>query len=98
DLTRAGAPALGSWGRRLTVAHVRIGEAASIPDRIRDERSPKRAPETRMSRPTHVYIVASPRPRSGKTLLARALSEFFRADGRPVRAFDLDTMDGALRA
>ena len=51
-----------------------------------------------MSRPTHVYIVASPRPRSGKTLLARALSEFFRADGRPVRAFDLDTMDGALRA
>jgi hypothetical protein len=49
-----------------------------------------------MSRPTHVYIVASPRPRSGKTLLARALIEFFRADGRPVGAFDLDTMDAAL--
>src|SRR4029077_9294067 len=49
-----------------------------------------------MSRPTHVYIVVSPRPRSGKTLLARALTEFFRADGRPVGAFDLDTMDAAL--
>ena len=49
-----------------------------------------------MSRPTHVYIVASPRPRSGRTLLARALAEFFRSDGRPVGAFDLDTMDAAL--
>jgi len=49
-----------------------------------------------MSRPTHVYIVASPRPRSGKTLLARALTDFFRADDRPVGAFDLDTMDAAL--
>jgi len=49
-----------------------------------------------MSRPTHVYIIASPRPRSGKTLLARALTEFFRTDGRPVGAFDLDTMDAAL--
>ena len=49
-----------------------------------------------MNRPTHVYIVVSPRPRSGKTLLARAMIEFFRADGRPVGAFDLDTMDAAL--
>jgi hypothetical protein len=49
-----------------------------------------------MSRPTHVYIVASPRPRTGRTLLARALTEFFRADERPVAAFDLDTMDHAL--
>ncbi|HEY2135834.1 MAG TPA: hypothetical protein VGH49_08085 [Xanthobacteraceae bacterium] len=51
-----------------------------------------------MSRPTHVYIVASPRPRTGKTLLARALAEFFRNDGRPVAAFDLDTMDATLAA
>jgi hypothetical protein len=49
-----------------------------------------------MSRPTHVYIVASPRPRSGKTLLARALTEFFLTDGRPVGAFDLDTLDATL--
>jgi hypothetical protein len=51
-----------------------------------------------MSRPTHVYIVASPRPRTGKTLLARALTEFYRIDGRPVGAFDLDTYDAALAA
>jgi len=51
-----------------------------------------------MSRPTHVYIVASPRPRTGRTLLARALIDFFRTDGRPVGAFDLDTMDAALAA
>jgi hypothetical protein len=49
-----------------------------------------------MSRPTHVYIVASPRPRTGTTLLARALTEFYRTDGRPVGAFDLDTLDGTL--
>ncbi len=49
-----------------------------------------------MSRPTHVYIVASPRPRTGTTLLARALIEFYRTDGRPVGAFDLDTLDGTL--
>ena len=49
-----------------------------------------------MNRPTHVYIVASPRPRSGKTLLARALTEFFLTDGRPVGAFDLDMLDGTL--
>jgi hypothetical protein len=49
-----------------------------------------------MSRPTHVYIVATPRPRAGATLLARALIEFYRTDGRPVGAFDLDTFDGML--
>jgi hypothetical protein len=54
------------------------------------------AREIRMSRPTHVYIVASPRPRTGKTLLARALVEFFGTDERSVGAFDLDTMDAAL--
>ena len=43
-----------------------------------------------MSRPTHVYIVTSPRPRVGRTLVARAFTEFYRADGRPVAAFDLN--------
>jgi hypothetical protein len=49
-----------------------------------------------MSRPTHVCIVASPRPRTGRTMLARALIEFYRMNGGPVRAFDLDAMDSAL--
>lgn len=49
-----------------------------------------------MARPTHVYIVGSPRPRVGKTLLARALTEFYRVDGRPVSAFDLDHEENSL--
>ena len=49
-----------------------------------------------MSRPTHVYIVASPRPRTGKTTLARALIEFHAGDGRHITAFDLDEMDATL--
>jgi len=43
-----------------------------------------------MSRRTHVYIVCSPRPRIGKTLAARLLTEFYRTSGRPVLAFDLN--------
>ncbi len=49
-----------------------------------------------MSRPTHVYVVASPRPRVGKTLIARAFTEFYRADGRPVAGFDLGADDSTL--
>ncbi len=42
-----------------------------------------------MSRPG-VFIVASPRPRVGRTLLARLLADFFFHDAREVAAFDLD--------
>src|ERR1700744_742931 len=49
-----------------------------------------------MSRPTHVYFVASPRPRTGTTTLARALIDFHRAEGHAVGAYDLDTLDGML--
>ena len=49
-----------------------------------------------MARPTHVYIVGSPHPRVGKTLLARALTEFYRVDGRPVAAFDLNHNENSL--
>lgn len=48
-----------------------------------------------MSRRTHVYIVCSPRPRIGKTLAARLITEFYRSNGRPVVAFDLNP-DGTL--
>jgi hypothetical protein len=37
-----------------------------------------------------LYIVASPRPRVGKTLIARLLIEFFRDSGRAVIGYDLD--------
>jgi hypothetical protein len=37
-----------------------------------------------------LYIVASPRPRVGKTLIARLLIEFFRDSGRALIGYDLD--------
>ena len=39
---------------------------------------------------TPVFIVTSSRPRVGKTLIARALTEYFCAQRRPVAAFDVN--------
>jgi len=49
-----------------------------------------------MARPTHVCIVASPRPRTGRTTVARALIEFHRLNSGRAQGFDLDAMDNAL--
>ena len=43
-----------------------------------------------------VTIVASPRPRVGKTLLARLITDFRLQEGRPVAAFDLNIGNGTL--
>ena len=43
-----------------------------------------------------LYIIASPRPRVGKTLLARLLIEFFRYANRPLVAYDLNPREPAL--
>ena len=43
-----------------------------------------------MQRQTPVFIVTSSRPRVGKTLIARALTEYFCALNRPVTAFDVN--------
>jgi hypothetical protein len=43
-----------------------------------------------MSFRNSITIVASPRPRVGKTLLARLLTDFHRHEGRTVAAFDLN--------
>ena len=43
-----------------------------------------------------ITIVASPRPRVGKTLVARLLTDFHRHEGRPVTAFDLNSGEGTL--
>lgn len=43
-----------------------------------------------------VSIVASPRSRVGKTLLARLLTDFHRQEGREVAAFDLNSGGGTL--
>jgi hypothetical protein len=39
---------------------------------------------------TPLYIIASPHPRVGKTLLARLLIEFFHAEKRPLLGYDLN--------
>jgi len=43
-----------------------------------------------MEHRTPVFVICSPLPRMGKTLLARLLVEFFCADGRSVDAFDVN--------
>jgi hypothetical protein len=43
-----------------------------------------------------VMIVCSARPRAGKTLVARLLTEFFLTDNRPVAAFDVNPNDPLL--
>jgi hypothetical protein len=43
-----------------------------------------------------ITIVASPRPRVGKTLLARLLTDFHHHEGRAVTAFDVNSGEGTL--
>jgi hypothetical protein len=45
---------------------------------------------------TPVFFVCSPRPRVGKTLIARLLTEFFLFDNRSVAAFDASPNDTSL--
>jgi hypothetical protein len=45
---------------------------------------------------TAVYIICSPRPRVGKTLLARLLTEYLQASNREVIAFDLSGNEPSL--
>jgi len=45
---------------------------------------------------TPVFIVTSSRPRVGKTLIARTLTEFFAVQRRPVAAFDVNPDDFKL--
>ncbi len=49
-----------------------------------------------MSFRNSIAIVASPRPRVGKTLLARLLTDFHLQEGRAVAAFDLNAGAGTL--
>ena len=46
--------------------------------------------------PTYLYVVCSTHPRVGKTLMARLLIEFQRANERPVLGFDLGSNGPAL--
>ena len=50
-----------------------------------------------MSFRNSVTIVASPRPRVGKTMLARLLTDFHLQEGHAVAAFDLSVGEGTLK-
>jgi hypothetical protein len=49
-----------------------------------------------MTQPAPLYIITSPRPRMGKTLLARLMMEFFLHGGRPLVGFDLNPREPML--
>ena len=49
-----------------------------------------------MSLRSFIGIVASPRPRVGKTFIARILADFHLYNGRDVAAYDLNAPDDAL--
>lgn len=49
-----------------------------------------------MAEKKHVLIVASPRPRVGKTLLARVLADHLSLSGEARRLFDSDAADARL--
>jgi len=49
-----------------------------------------------MAELTPLYIIASPHTRVGKTLLARLLIEYLRADDRPLMGFDLNPREPTL--
>jgi hypothetical protein len=49
-----------------------------------------------MAQPAPLYIVASPRPRNGKTLIARLLMEFLRQSRRPLVGYDLNPREPTL--
>jgi hypothetical protein len=51
---------------------------------------------TGMTNPTPLYIACSPRPRVGKTVLARLLMEFLRVNGRPLVGYDLHPREPGL--
>src|SRR5712671_7009070 len=52
--------------------------------------------DTRPMRQTFVYIVCSPRPLIGKTLVARQLSEFLLLKNGEVTAFDINLKEPSL--
>jgi hypothetical protein len=54
------------------------------------------APDIALMRRTPVYIICSPRPMVGKTLIARLLSEFLSLQRGAVTAFDINLKEPSL--
>jgi hypothetical protein len=63
---------------------------------VDDPPQPVAVPEPDQRPWSAVFIVASPRPGTGKTFLARLVADFLRMDSRAVEAFELASGDTAL--
>jgi hypothetical protein len=61
-----------------------------------DDKRHKFKARDEMERCTPIFIITSLRPRVGKTLLARLLGDFFRADDRAATGFDVNPDSFAL--
>jgi hypothetical protein len=73
---------------------VAMSHSQSVLAAIGDDRPDPAEPQTRPW--TALFVVASPRPASGKTFLARLVVDFLRMNGGPVEAFELSPGDVAL--
>lgn len=72
----------------LAVGEARLGESSS--------RQAGSQANARAAARSPVMIVCSPRPRVGRTLVARLLVDYFLADGRSAVAFDANPNDPVL--
>ena len=68
---------------------------SSVNDAISSETNSGRF-HSKINDRTPVFFICSPRPRVGKTLITRLLTEFFLFDGRSVVAFDTSPNDASL--
>jgi hypothetical protein len=71
------------------------GVMNSVEDAVSDEAA-SGGRHADINRRTPVFIVCSPRPRVGKTLVARLLTEFFVFNAQPVAAFDASPSPDSL--
>jgi hypothetical protein len=78
---------------RSIIAQNRV--MSSVNDAISSERDSGRF-HSEVNGGTPVFFICSPRPRVGKTLIVRLLTEFFLFDGRSVVAFDASPNDASL--
>jgi hypothetical protein len=75
--------------------NVALSHSQSVLAAIGDE-MPDAGAEAQTRPWTAVFIVASPRPATGKTFLAHLIADFLRMNGGPVEAFELSPGDVAL--
>lgn len=74
-----------------------MSHSQSVLAAIGHDLSDSRADPQSVAQPwTAVFIVASPRPGTGKTFLARLVADFLSIDGGPLEAFELSPGDVSL--